>query len=138
MAMEKECYQQIKQQEQCALNERNQLEEDQLQSNFKLEKTLHDKAREKYKQDLEKKYVDSDKDAIKGLFFLTRRLLVPVPEEHGLSRPDAHQTGGHRDQGLNHDQVEGAPPQQGRYHPEEARVRAPEPRTQGAESFEKR
>lgn len=49
MAMEKECYQQIKQQEQCALNERNQLEEDQLQSNFKLEKTLHDKAREKYK-----------------------------------------------------------------------------------------
>jgi len=33
--------------------------------NFKLEKTLHDKAREKYKQDMEKKYVDSDKDAIK-------------------------------------------------------------------------
>jgi hypothetical protein len=95
MAMEKECYQQIKQQEQCALNERNQLEEDQLQSNFKLEKTLHDKAREKYKQDLEKKYVDSDKDAIKGNNVNGRRLLVPLFEEHGLSGKDAHQVGGH-------------------------------------------
>lgn len=42
------------------------MEEDQSSGSFKLEKTLHDKAREKYKQDLEQKYVDSEKDTIKG------------------------------------------------------------------------
>jgi hypothetical protein len=74
LSMEKDCYQQIKQQEVSAGEEEKQMREEEIT----LEQTLHDKAREKNKEALKKKDEDGDKDSTADDY------LYPFLEKKGL------------------------------------------------------